>query len=602
MTDPSFTKSIVRRILLLFLVIAITIADNVLLAQSKSIPQSIKDEIAQNDQLIKQYTREGKLAEAATYLNRSAYLFQTHGLNKEAAAYYTEVLEINRQLNNQKGIQLVSNTLGMIYIDLEQYNQAIEHLQKALQLSKQFHQSVESVSCLTNIALAQQGMGKHKEAITTLEEAISIAKELTDLKLLRRCYGLAYDSYDKIGNTEKSYAYFELYSSLDKEIKKQEMENVKSTAESEVNKAYAARQLTEEELKVKKEELKITADSLQAAEQLTREQRLELELRQSQIDRKEAEIRIEKMKRFQITALLLGSMLFTVVLIYLLYLNIRSKRKIHEQKELLEIQNRNITASIRYAKTIQQAILPDLSAIKKYFDVFVLYQPKDIVSGDFYWFSELHARTSGGKSLLLAVVDCTGHGVPGAFMSMIGNRLLNEIVNERRIDSPKEILEVLNTGIRSTLRQEQTDNNDGMDISICRFEKIANGEVLLTFAGAKRNMQIIKKERKEVIKLKGDRLSIGGSNESKGQIQFKNHEIKLSKGDMLYLSTDGIIDQNGPDRSRFGTNRFEEILFKYSKFPMEEQEYSIRKEIERFRQHEEQRDDITLLGLKIIQT
>jgi len=571
-----------------------------LLAQGKTIPPEIKDEIAQNNLLIEKYTKEGNLAEVARYLSRSAYLMQTHGLNSEAADYYLRVLEVNQQDNNQKGVQLVSNALGMIYIDLEQYDKAIQHLQKALQLSKQFRQQTESVSCLTNIALAQQGLGKHKEAITSLEDAINTAKELNDLKLLRRCYGLAYDSYDKIGNSEKSFAYFELYSALDKEIKKREMERVKTSAESEVNKAYAARQLTEDELEIKKEQLKITVDSLQAAEQLTREQRLELELRQSQIDKKEAEIRIEKMKRFQITALLLGSLLFTAVLIYLLYQNIRSKRKINEQKNLLEIQHKNITASIRYAKTIQQAILPDISAIKKYFDVFVLYQPKDIVSGDFYWFSELHAKTSGGKSLLLAVVDCTGHGVPGAFMSMIGNRLLNEIVNERRIDNPKEILGILNTEIRSVLRQEQTDNNDGMDVSLCRFNYNNNEEIDLTFAGAKRNMQIIKKERKEVIKLKGERTSIGGSGDNKEQIQFKNQEIRLSKGDQLYLSTDGIIDQNGPDRSRFGTNRLEEILFKYSKYPMEEQEYSIRQEIERFRHNEEQRDDITLMGIKIM--
>jgi serine phosphatase RsbU (regulator of sigma subunit) len=533
-------------------------------------------------------------------LNRSAYLLQTRGFNHEAADYYSKVLEINLQLNNQAAVQRVSNTLGGIYLDLENYDKAVQSFQKALLLSKQFRQKAESASCLTNIALAQQGLNKHKEAVSTLEEAISIAKDLNDLKLLRRCYGLAYDSYDKTGNSDKSREYFELYSTLDKEIKKQEMESVKVTAESEVNKAQAAKQMSEEELKIKKEQLKVTSDSLVAAEELTREQRLELELRQSQIEKKEAEIRIEKMKRFQITAWLLGALLFSGVLIYLLYLNIRSKRKINEQKNLLEMQNKNITASIRYAKTIQQAILPDLSAIKKYFDVFVLYHPKDIVSGDFYWFHENQTETSGGKRLLLAVVDCTGHGVPGAFMSMIGNRLLNEIVYERKIDDPKEILDILNTEIRSALRQEQTDNNDGMDISLCRFVLQASGEVFLTYAGAKRNMQIIKKERKEVIKLKGDRISIGGAGDSKDNIAFRDQEMQLSKGDHLYLSTDGIVDQNGPDRSRFGSNRLEEILFKYSRFSMEEQEYSIRQEIERFRQNEDQRDDITLLGIKIL--
>ncbi len=600
MIDPYRPNGLLIFKALLFCILSAYSPGNALLAQGKAIPQEIKDEIASNNQLIEKYTQEGNLTEASSYLSRSAYLMQTNGFNGEAVEYYLRVLDINQQLNNQKGIQLVSNNLGMIYIDLEQYDKAIQYLQKALQISKQSRQQTESVSCLTNIAVAQQGSGKYKEASNTLEEAINIAKELNDLKLLRRCYGLAFDSYDKTGNSDKSREYFELYSALDKEIKKQEMERVKTSAESEVSKAHAARHMTEEELKVKNEQLKVTTDSLQVAEQLTREQRLELELRQSQIDKKEAEIRIEKMKSFQLTALLLGSLAFAAVLIYLLVQNIRSKRKINEQKNLLEIQNKNITASIRYAKTIQQAILPDITAIKKYFDLFIIYQPKDIVSGDFYWFSDLHAKTTEGKSLFLAVVDCTGHGVPGAFMSMIGNRLLNEIVNERRIDNPKEILEILNTEVRSVLRQDQTDNNDGMDISLCRFIKNDEGKVSLSFAGAKRNMQVIKKERKEIIKLKGDRSSIGGTGDNKTQIQFRNQEMLLSKGDLLYLSTDGIIDQNAPDRSRFGTNRLEEILFKYSKYPMEEQEYSIRQEIERFRQHEDQRDDISLMGIKII--
>ena len=383
-----------------------------LLAQGKAIPQPIRDEISSNDQLAEQYIREGNLSEASGYLNRSAHLLQTNGFNSEAAEYYLRLLEINQQLNNQNGIQLVTNRLGMIYISLEQYDKAIQYLQKALQFSRKSRQQAEIASCLTNIALAQQGTGKNKEAIASLEEAIEIAKNLNDLKLMRRCYGLAYDSYEKSGNPEKSREYFERYSALDKEIKKQEMEQVKTTAESEVQKAFNARQETEEELKVKKEQLKITTDSLQAAEQLTREQRLELENRQLQIERKEDEIKMEKMKRFQITVLLLASLAFAAVLFYLLHQNIRSKRKINEQKDLLEVQNKNITASIRYAKTIQQAILPDLSAIRKYFEIFIIYLPKDIVSGDFYWFSELHAKKTENKSLFLAVVDCTGHGVP----------------------------------------------------------------------------------------------------------------------------------------------------------------------------------------------
>ncbi len=585
---------------IIFTTLILFIINPELSAQVKNLPENIKNEIEQNDRLTEKHIQEGNEAEAVKYLNRSAYLLQTQGLLKEAVEYYLRVLEINEKAGNQRGIQLVSNTLGMVFIDLEQYDKAIIYLQKALQISKQLRQKTEIVSVLSNIAVAQQETGRHKEAITTLEEAISMAKEINDLKLLRRCYGLIYDSYDKLGNSDKSYAYFELYSALDKELKKQEMEKVRTTAESEVNRAYAAKQMTEAELKIKQKQLELTTDSLQAVEQITREQRLELELRQSQIAKKEAEIRIEKMKRFQLKALLTGILLFMAILVYFLYVNIKSKRKIKEQKELLEIQNKNITASIRYAKTIQQAILPDISVMNKYFETFILYQPKDIVSGDFYWFSEAHLNDQKKGSIFFAVVDCTGHGVPGAFMSMIGNRLLNEIVNERKISDPKSILEMLNEEIQITLRQHETDNNDGMDVSFCRFDYNGNNEYNLCFAGAKRNLQIIKKERKEIIKLKGDRFSIGGSGSSKEKVTFRNQEMKICAGDLLYLSTDGIIDQNGPDRSRFGSNRLEEILFKYSKYSMSDQEYYIRQEIERFRQNEEQRDDITLIGLKVL--
>jgi len=265
MIDPRHLKSIVSVIMLVYLLLQSAVSANQLYAQGRSIPQDIKAEIARNDQLVDKYTSEGNLTEAASYLNRSAHLLLSRGLNNEAAEYYSRILEINQQLNNQAAIQRVSNTLGGIYLDLENYEKAILHFQKALQLSKQFRQQAESVSCLTNIALAQQGLNRHKDAVITLEEAINIAKELNDLKLLRRCYGLAYDSYDKTGNSNKSREYFELYSTLDKELKKQEMDRVKVTAESEVNKAQAARQMTEEELKINKEQLKVTSDSLMAA-------------------------------------------------------------------------------------------------------------------------------------------------------------------------------------------------------------------------------------------------------------------------------------------------------------------------------------------------
>ncbi|NJK84959.1 MAG: SpoIIE family protein phosphatase [Bacteroidales bacterium] len=174
--------------------------------------------------------------------------------------------------------------------------------------------------------------------------------------------------------------------------------------------------------------------------------------------------------------------------------------------------------------TIQQAMLPDETMLKEYFNPFIIYRPKDIVSGDFYWFSP----GFNGK-YFIAVVDCTGHGVPGAFMSMIGNRLLSEIVNERKIEDPKQVLEFLNDEIRLALRQEKTDNNDGMDISFCSFEKQARIELKMIFSGAKRTAYIINQNSGGLISLKGDRKSIGGTAEKKEHLKFCNQELLLEK-------------------------------------------------------------------------
>ena len=292
--------------------------------------------------------------------------------------------------------------------------------------------------------------------------------------------------------------------------------------------------------------------------------------------------------------------LFTGVLTFLLILIIRANKKIKNQKNILDRQNKNIKASIRYAETIQQAILPEQSLLNAYFESFLIYRPKDIVSGDFYWFSKTKGTASNHSALFVAVVDCTGHGVPGAFMSMIGNSLLNEMINERRMESPKEILDQLNHEIRKALRQDRTDNTDGMDLSLCRFEKTNKKELKLVFSGAKRNIYILSGDTPVIKKLKGDRKSIGGIEEKIKNINFSNREAILNKGDRIYLSTDGIIDQNGPDRKRFGSKKLEELLIETCNLPVDEQKGRIDKELNDFMKNEEQRDDITLLGLKVI--
>jgi serine phosphatase RsbU (regulator of sigma subunit) len=269
------------------------------------------------------------------------------------------------------------------------------------------------------------------------------------------------------------------------------------------------------------------------------------------------------------------------------------------QNEKLDKQNKNITASINYAKTIQQAILPSKQMMDKYFESFVIYRPKDIVSGDFYWFTTV--EQTGKKDLLfLAVADCTGHGVPGAFMSMIGSRLLNEIVNENNILQPSEILCQLNQKLRSALNQENNKNNDGIDIGICQIQNENFNERKIIFAGAKRPLVYYSKNENSMSVVEGDHKSIGGCSEVKSSIHFKDNEVIIRKGDMFYISSDGIIDQNGPDKKRFGTPRLLDNLKMLANYTPDEQKKKLESVMNEFLNNQEQRDDITIIGIKLI--
>lgn len=269
-----------------------------------------------------------------------------------------------------------------------------------------------------------------------------------------------------------------------------------------------------------------------------------------------------------------------------------AENEIISKNNELEQKNMLIEGSIKYAKTIQRAILPLIDVIREDFDTFIIYRPKDIVSGDFYW----HSKTANYS--FIAVVDCTGHGVPGAFMSMIGRQLLKEIVNERNILNPSEILQILNKEVVKALKQNVTDNKDGMDVCLCRIEKTEK-ENKLVYSGAKRSLYIYRTQIKELEKVKGTRKTIGGHLTYREHEEFLNTELVLEKDDVLYLTTDGYVDQNCKDRSRFGTGRFLYLLQKIGNYQMNEQKQLLNTELNKFMQGEKQRDDITVMGLKV---
>ncbi|TAF65560.1 MAG: hypothetical protein EAZ55_08350 [Cytophagales bacterium] len=268
-------------------------------------------------------------------------------------------------------------------------------------------------------------------------------------------------------------------------------------------------------------------------------------------------------------------------------------QEIEEAFKELEKKNNRIIESITYAKRIQEAILPANQRIEQLFsDYFIIYQPKDLVSGDFYWLAQTENR------YYIAVVDCTGHGVPGAFMSMIANTILNQIVIEKKIHSPEQILSELHIQIRIALKQETSKNTDGMDIILCAIEPVTDvkNTYQLEFAGAKSNLYYTKSH--QLYKLKGDRFSIGGLNVYQ-ETCFTKQQIQLRKGDAIYLSTDGFVDTCNPKRKRFGSEMLEQLLKEHSLNTMEEQKQLLWEKLLQHKKDADQRDDITFLGLKL---
>ena len=270
----------------------------------------------------------------------------------------------------------------------------------------------------------------------------------------------------------------------------------------------------------------------------------------------------------------------------------RSSQEIQLQKKELELKNRQIKSSLEAAKIIQQAILPYPEKMDRLFREYaVIYRPKDVVSGDFYWVKQVEGKT------ILAVVDCTGHGVPGAFMTLIGRTLLDKIVKFSKVLDPAEILSQLHIEINTLLRQKYTNNNSGMDLSILCVYPSQDDKTRIVFCGAKSDIYCIPMGQNEIIELKGDRKSVGGK-----QVEnraFQNKEIVLEKGGLVYAGSDGLADQNNVKRKKFGKKRLRKLIEKNSGICLSKQFEAIEQALDEHQVNTDQRDDILLIGFKV---
>lgn len=284
-------------------------------------------------------------------------------------------------------------------------------------------------------------------------------------------------------------------------------------------------------------------------------------------------------------------MLPLCLVIYVTYMFLKTRKtaekQIDAQKSLLEHQKKEVTDSINYAQRIQKAILPSYRLVESYLPKsFMVYMPKDIVSGDFYWVEKK------GNKIFFAVADCTGHGVPGAMMSVIGQNALNRVVNEFGITKPSEMLDKLSALVEEGFSKSGSDVRDGMDIALCSLDPTTNK---LEYAGAHNPVYIY--SNNELKEIKGTKQPIG---RFESKIPFVNHEMSVKNGDAVYLFTDGIADQfGGPDGKKYKYKRVKELLLQINTKSHSEQKNNIITEFVKWKGQNEQIDDVCLMGIKI---
>ncbi len=371
------------------------------------------------------------------------------------------------------------------------------------------------------------------------------------------------------------------------------------------------KKIQELELKDKQTALTKTNEDLaeSVAENIKRGKELDFAKREKQI--KENELK-QKMFYFYI---LVGGLVLVCLFAFFVFRSFRQKKKanilleqqsveilaqkseIEQKSMLLEQKNIETEQSIQYAKRIQHAILPPHSEIGKYLkDYFILYKSKDIVSGDFYFFSDKHVKSG---VIHIASVDCTGHGVPGAFMSVIGHEKLNEAVSTSK--EPSQILAELNKGVKTALRQssDASSTKDGMDLCLCSLPiKMDGDNINITYSGANRPLWIVRDKAEEIEEIKATKLAIGGFTEDLQE--FEQHDVSLKKGDTIYLFSDGYADQfGGVKKKKLMTGKFKDLILSIQHLGMADQQNYLDTFIEEWMDGLEQIDDILVIGIKL---
>ncbi len=575
----------------------------------------------------------------ASYTNNIGNIYTRVNKYDLALEYFRKALVLNDSLDNKKGIANAYNNIGIVYKSLDSVTTAIFYINKAIAIRAEIDDKDGLIDAYNNIANAYANgdnwpqaevylmkaaelcsatsnyMGlaatygnlsnvyeerkQYETAMSFALKGMQVAKEHGLRASLKNIYTNVIRGYKNLGNYKMAYEvldeYFWYHDSL-KELSSQE-----DIARQEAQHEIATKELINQKLREKNARI----------EAISKHEKKEKELSQEALNAS------KKSQQFLIAVLVLAAAIVIVIVVMLRKIkktyklvqeknvlveasNIEIKKQKQEadrQREIVEEKNKEITDSINYAKRIQSAILPPNKLVKEYLqECFILYRPKDIVAGDFYWLESFAQATdsegANKSSVLFAAADCTGHGVPGAMVSVVCNNGLNRSVREYGLHEPGKILDKTREIVISEFEKSEEEVKDGMDIALCALDGST-----LKYAGAHNPLWIIRKDSQEIEEIKADKQPIGKYDDP---MPYTTHTIELNRGDSFYIFTDGFADQFGGDKGKkLKAKNFKQLLLSIQEESMEHQRELIDEAFENWRGNFEQLDDVCVIGVRV---
>ncbi len=536
-------------------------------------------------------------AEKGFYLvldNLGAY-YDNQGEYEKALQYLNEGLNDSKATDAKEGEADILSTLGKVYLRIQNYSKAVDTFSQSLKIRENLGLKKAAASSFNLLGRAYCLLKEYNRAYEFYDQSIQIRKELNDMSGIVWSYiGMA-SMFELQKEYPKSILYYK--KAIDYNIYVKDLRS-----EFHISKGLGDIYLEQSDYELAKDQIlpleqiaeKLSSnpllyqayeqiahyyekikDSDQAYRYLKKYTKLKDEVlnttTQNRIANKQAELEI---------------------------INAKKEAEIYQLKNVelknaydkIEEKNNEIIDSIKYAQRIQKALLPDANLLNKYVDdYFIFYKPKDIVSGDFYWFGERN------NQLIFVAADCTGHGVPGALLSMLGISFLSEIISNKNNLEANRILEILRNQMISSLKQSgfEGESKDGMDIALCIFDKEKKN---LQYSGAYNSLYLIRGN--ELDEYKADRMPIGYYDNAVEP--FTNHNIQLNQGEMIYLFSDGFPDQfGGTEGKKYKYKAFKDLLLSMNNLSMKDQHKRLQKEFEDWKGNYDQVDDVIVLGIKI---